>query len=59
MARKQTRPSATQYVVLEPYQITCRVCGSRMQTGIAEARCARLAACGRRRSQSHHFRFSR
>lgn len=33
MARKQTRPSATQYVVLEPYQITCRACGSRMWMG--------------------------
>ena len=31
MARKQARPEATQKVVLEPVQITCRACGSRMR----------------------------
>src|SRR6266700_1409361 len=33
MARKQARPPATQQVVLEPLQITCRACGSRMRMG--------------------------
>src|SRR2546425_1717517 len=33
MARKQARPSATQEVTLEPLQITCRACGSRMRMG--------------------------
>jgi hypothetical protein len=33
MARKQTRPSATQQVVLEPLQTTCRACGSHMRMG--------------------------
>src|SRR6266566_3658412 len=33
MTRKQTRPPATQQVVLEPLQITCRMCGSRMRMG--------------------------
>ena len=31
MARKQTRPAATQEVVLEPVHLTCRACGSRMR----------------------------
>lgn len=30
MARKQARPKASQEVLLEPIQITCRACGSRM-----------------------------
>src|SRR2546426_9811950 len=33
MARKQARPPATQEVTLEPLQITCRACGSRMRMG--------------------------
>ena len=33
MARKQMRPAATQQVVLEPLQITCRACGNRMRMG--------------------------
>lgn len=33
MARKQVRPPATQQVVLEPLQILCRACGSRMRMG--------------------------
>lgn len=33
MARKTARPSATQQVTLEPLQITCRACGSRMRMG--------------------------
>src|SRR5436309_12333402 len=33
MARKQARPLATQQVVLEPLQITCRACSSRMRMG--------------------------
>jgi hypothetical protein len=33
MARKQARPPATQQVTLEPLQITCRACGSRMRMG--------------------------
>jgi len=33
MARKQMRPPATQQVVLEPLQITCRACGNRMRMG--------------------------
>lgn len=33
MARKQKRPKASRQVVLEPLQITCRVCGSRMRMG--------------------------
>src|SRR5260221_11126459 len=33
MARKYPRPKASQHVVLEPLQITCRVCGSRMRMG--------------------------
>src|SRR5437016_11008770 len=33
MARKQARPSATRQVTLEPLQITCRACGSRMRMG--------------------------
>lgn len=33
MARKQTRPSATQQAVLEPLQTTCRACGSHMRMG--------------------------
>src|SRR5450755_1675840 len=33
MARKTARPSATQQVTLEPLQITCRTCGSRMRMG--------------------------
>lgn len=31
MARKQARPEASQEVVLEPIQITCRACGNRMR----------------------------
>ena len=31
MARKQARPEASQEVVLEPVQIICRACGSRMR----------------------------
>ena len=31
MARKQARPQASQEVVLEPVQLTCRVCGNRMR----------------------------
>ena len=31
MARKQARPEATQEMVLEPVQITCRACGNRMR----------------------------
>lgn len=33
MARKQARPPATRQVILEPFQITCRECGSRMRMG--------------------------
>ena len=33
MARKQARPAATLEVTLEPLQITCRACGSRMRMG--------------------------
>jgi hypothetical protein len=33
MARKQARPRATNHVTLEPLQITCRACGSRMRMG--------------------------
>jgi hypothetical protein len=33
MARKQTRPSITEHRTLEPLQITCRACGSRMRMG--------------------------
>jgi hypothetical protein len=33
MARKHPRPKASQHRVLEPLQITCRVCGSRMRMG--------------------------
>ena len=33
MARKQARPEATLEVTLEPLQITCRACGSRMRMG--------------------------
>jgi hypothetical protein len=33
MARKQARPPATNHVTLEPLQITCRACGSRMRMG--------------------------
>jgi len=33
MARKQKRPKASQQVVLEPLQITCRACGSQMRMG--------------------------
>ncbi|HEU5380722.1 MAG TPA: hypothetical protein VFV38_35310 [Ktedonobacteraceae bacterium] len=33
MARKQAHPPATQQVVLEPLQITCQECGSRMRMG--------------------------
>ena len=33
MARKQKRPQASQQVVLEPLQITCRACGSQMRMG--------------------------
>ena len=33
MARKQRRPKASQQVVLEPLQITCRGCGSQMRMG--------------------------
>ena len=33
MARKQARPKASQQVTLEPLQITCRACGSRMRMG--------------------------
>lgn len=33
MARKQARPPATQQVTLEPLQIICRACGSRMRMG--------------------------
>ena len=33
MARKQPRPKASQQVVLEPLQITCRACGSQMRMG--------------------------
>ena len=33
MARKQRRPHAAQQVVLEPLQITCRVCGGQMRMG--------------------------
>jgi hypothetical protein len=33
MARKRKRPKASQQVVLEPLQITCRACGSRMRMG--------------------------
>ncbi len=33
MARKQARPQATLQVTLEPLQITCRTCGSRMRMG--------------------------
>lgn len=33
MARKQARPPATQQVTLEPLQLTCRACGSRMRMG--------------------------
>jgi len=33
MARKQARPKASQQVTLEPVQITCRACGSRMRMG--------------------------
>jgi hypothetical protein len=33
MARKQRRPQASQQVVLEPLQITCRECESRMRMG--------------------------
>jgi len=33
MARKQTRPKASQHVVLDLLQITCRACGSRMRMG--------------------------
>src|SRR3989441_4303821 len=33
MARKQARPPATHQVTLEPLQITCRACGSRMRMG--------------------------
>jgi len=33
MARKQARPPATNYVTLQPLQITCRACGSRMRMG--------------------------
>src|SRR5260370_27309429 len=33
MARKQVRPAATLEVTLEPLQITCRACGSRMRMG--------------------------
>jgi RNase P subunit RPR2 len=31
MARIQARPRASQEVILEPIQITCRGCGSRMR----------------------------
>jgi hypothetical protein len=31
MARKQARPEASQTVVLEPVQLTCRACGNRMR----------------------------
>ncbi len=33
MTRKQPRPKASQQVVLEPLQITCRACGSQMRMG--------------------------
>jgi hypothetical protein len=33
MARKQARPPATQQVTLEPLELTCRACGSRMRMG--------------------------
>ena len=33
MARKQTRPKASQHMVLEPHQTTCRACGNRMRMG--------------------------
>jgi hypothetical protein len=33
MARKQARPKASRQVILEPFQITCRECGSRMRMG--------------------------
>jgi Transposase, Mutator family len=33
MARKQARPVATEQVTLEPLEITCRACGSRMRMG--------------------------
>jgi hypothetical protein len=33
MARKQARPPATQQVTLQPLQLTCRGCGSRMRMG--------------------------
>jgi Transposase, Mutator family len=33
MARTQARPRVTNYVTLEPFQITCRACGSRMRMG--------------------------
>src|SRR5260370_5453000 len=33
MARKHARPKASQQVNLEPLQITCRACGSRMRMG--------------------------
>jgi hypothetical protein len=33
MARKQARPPATNYVTLEPLQIICRACESRMRMG--------------------------
>src|SRR5215469_6035248 len=31
MARKQARPEASQTVILEPVQLTCRACGNRMR----------------------------
>lgn len=33
MARKQARPKASHQVTLEPLQVTCRACGSRMRMG--------------------------
>ena len=33
MARKQARPNASRQVILEPFQVTCRECGSRMRMG--------------------------
>src|SRR2546421_8827790 len=33
MARKQARPPVTQQITLEPLQVTCRACGSRMRMG--------------------------
>src|SRR5438045_9468095 len=33
LARKHARPQATEQVTLEPLQITCRACGSRIRMG--------------------------